>query len=392
MEFENSVQSALKTLRASITRHEAHKKGYEKTIVRLLELQKTVPPQSKVKMGWSCRSSQLPLGEIIGILRRTLAIDDFHVLLDLDLRIPLSTFQVVDIIRKAIAKIESQIEEIHKEISDAESLSILQGGDREVLNEEGLPIRDIREDVGDDEEPTRAVLAEDQQTKIFSMEEIDKMMDEAMEQEQAELEKLQPKSNLKDRKMKEEKMKQGKLEKETMERAEERITAVAGEGLEIGQVNGEELLAKLVDDSKNRYNPIEDIWMEDEDEDDYSDGDVGSEEDDEQEEDQYGRTRGYLIPPNIGRGVKQERGVKFASFEKPATPLIGSSDGPVKSAMKKNLSASTTNPSVVPLTSTRIVSVMADSIVERAPSQVTPNSIEGNSRIPPNRMATPLAK
>ena len=48
MEFEKSVQSALKTLTASLAQHAAHKKGYERTVARLLELQKSVPPQSKV--------------------------------------------------------------------------------------------------------------------------------------------------------------------------------------------------------------------------------------------------------------------------------------------------------------------------------------------------------
>ena len=49
MEFEKSVQRALKTLRASLAQHEAHRKGYERTIDRLIELQKNVPPQAKVK-------------------------------------------------------------------------------------------------------------------------------------------------------------------------------------------------------------------------------------------------------------------------------------------------------------------------------------------------------
>jgi len=48
MEFEKSVQSALKTLRASLAQHEAHREGYERTIARLIELQKNVPRQSKV--------------------------------------------------------------------------------------------------------------------------------------------------------------------------------------------------------------------------------------------------------------------------------------------------------------------------------------------------------
>ena len=50
MEFEKSIQSALKILRTSLAHHEAHKKGYERTIARLIELQKNVPPQSKVNI------------------------------------------------------------------------------------------------------------------------------------------------------------------------------------------------------------------------------------------------------------------------------------------------------------------------------------------------------
>jgi len=277
--------------------------------------------------------------------------------------------------RKATAKIDSQIKEIRKEISDAESLSILGGGDKEVLNEDGLPIKDIREDVGDEEERTRAVLAEDEPTRIFSMDEIDKMMDEAMEEEQAELAMLHPKSILKEEKMRQEKTKAEKMEYE-MEMTEP-VNAVAGEGLEVGQVSGEELLAKLVDDSKKRYNPIDDTWIEDEEGDGYSDDDYefqdDEEDEEEEEEDQYGRTRGYLIPPNLSRGVKQARGVKFSSFEKPATPSSGPSTLPGKSALKKTTYAppipTTTSPAT-PLTSTRTTSVMAESIVEREPSQV----------------------
>jgi hypothetical protein len=330
-----------------------------------------------------------------------LAIEDFHVLLDLDLRTPLSTAQVIDIMGKAKANIESQIKEIHKEISDAESLSILQQGDKEVLNEEGLPIKDIREDVGDEEERTRAVLAEDQPTKMFSMDEIDKMMDEAMEEEQAELAKLQPKSVLKEEKMKQEKLREEKLKAEKREQEKWKassVIAVAGDGLEVGQVNGEELLAKLVDDSKKRYNPIDDTWIEDEDEDGYADEDYDLENDDdeeeEEEEDQYGRTRGYLIPPNLSRGVKQEREVKFASYEKPATPSIGPSPVPIKSALKKTTVANspTTRPPTLPLTSTRTTSVMADSIVERAPSQVLPPLLLTlTGRIPSNKIPRQLA-
>lgn len=278
--------------------------------------------------------------------------------------------------RKATAKIDSQIKEICNEISDAESLSILGEGDKEVLNEEGLPIKDIREDVGEEEERTRAVLAEDEPTQIFSMDEIDRMMDEAMEEEQAELAILQPKSILKEEKLRQEKRKGEEMEQETGKT--EHITAVAGEGLEIGEVNGEELLAKLVDDSKKRYNPIHDTWMEDEDGDSYSDDDIFQDDDEEEEEeDQYGRTRGYLIPPNLSPGVKQERGVKFASFEKPATPSSGPSNLPGKSALKKTKNIPTTpitTSPAIPLSSSRTTSVMAESIVERAHSQVPPHT------------------
>ena len=93
------------------------------------------------------------MGEIISILRRSLAIQDFSVLLSHDLRTPLSPIQVIALIKTAKKTIEDQIGEIHQEIKDAEDMSILnldtQG--KEVLNEEGLPIRDIREEVHGDE-------------------------------------------------------------------------------------------------------------------------------------------------------------------------------------------------------------------------------------------------
>ena len=312
----------------------------------------------------------------------------------------MSTSRVIDLMRKATADIGSQITEVRKEISEAETLSILRASDKEVLNEDGLPIKDIREDVGDEEERTRAVLAEDEPTKIFSMDEIDKMMDEAMEEEKAELAKLQPKSILKEEKMRQDKMKEERIMEEKNERWKgkvEPIVAVAGEGLEVGQVNGEELLAKLVDDSKKRYNPIDGTWIEDDDVEGYSDVEyeLQDDDDDEEEEDQYGRTRGYLIPPSLSRGVKQERGVKFASFEKPATPSSGPSALPGKSALKKTNAAPIPNtPSpAVPHTSTRTTSILADSIVEKAPSQV--RSIlhsSTNHRISPNKIPRPLAK
>ena len=48
MDFEKKIQSALKTLRSSLEHHESQKKGYERTITRLTELQKTVPSDAKV--------------------------------------------------------------------------------------------------------------------------------------------------------------------------------------------------------------------------------------------------------------------------------------------------------------------------------------------------------
>lgn len=48
MEFEKSIQGALKTLRTSLEQHESQKVGYERVITRLASLQKSVPPESKV--------------------------------------------------------------------------------------------------------------------------------------------------------------------------------------------------------------------------------------------------------------------------------------------------------------------------------------------------------
>jgi hypothetical protein len=286
------------------------------------------------------------------------AIEDFPVLLSLDLRKPLSPAQTIDIVQKAKATIESQIREIHKEIADAEGLSILREGDKEVLNEEGLPIKDIREDVVGEEVGRRAVLAEEESTRIYTMEEIDKMMDEAMAEEQAELAASKMTAVVNGQKD-----------------DEGQVTAVAGDGLEVGHVSGEELLAKLMDDSKQRYNPIDDTWVDEENEED-SDEDPQSEDDDEEtaeeEEDQYGRTRGFLIPPHLSKEVNQTKAVKFASFEKPATPSTGA-DKPVKSALKKSNIPPPTNPSpsepAVPIKSTRSEQVMVTSIVERVPKK-----------------------
>ena len=300
------------------------------------------------------------MGEIIGILRRTLPIQDFSVLLSLDFRTPLSPSQVIEIIRNAKSTIDNQIKEIHKEIAEAESLSIFQPGDKQVLNEEGLPIRDIREDVFDEEDGRRAVLAEEEPTRIFTMDEIDRMMDEAEAdlarryisdhreaEEQAELQQQREK---------------GSIEEGNEKKKEEGgVTAVAGQGLEVGQVSGEELLAKLMDDNKNRYNPVDGTWAEDE-----GDMEGGNDDEDEEDEgeDEYGRTRGFLVPPYLAKGSIQEKGVKFASFEKPATPSSGTLNKPVKSALKKSTAApsvsrSATKPSPTP--------TMSTTVTERAP-------------------------
>jgi len=278
---------------------------------------------------------------VIGILRRSLAIQDFSVLLSLDLRTPLSVLQVVGIIHNAKNTIESQIGEIHNEIQEAEGMSILSLGKegKEVLNEEGLPIRDIQEAVeGEEEDGQRRVVSveEDQPLRTYTMEEIDRMMDEALLEEQAELEaqknassipKLEDSSDGISQKTKSNLASEDKEnEKGTVK--DKDFIAVAGEGLSVGTVNGDELLAKLVDDSKHRYNPLDGTWVEDEDlpedsdEGDDEEDDIEEDDEEEEEEDQYGRTRGYLVPPYIFQKSAQppSKGVKFSSFEKPATP------------------------------------------------------------------------
>jgi hypothetical protein len=156
------------------------------------------------------------------------------------------------------------------------------------------------------------------------------------------------------------------------------VDATAGEGLEVGQVSGEELLAKLVDDSKKRYNPIDDTWIEDEaelsGEDDYYNEEHSADYDDdeeegeeEEEEDQYGRTRGYFIPPGLYKGATKDKGVKFASFEKPAERHIELVDKPIKSALKKtNIPQS---PHLSSSTAPLLSSGMATNIVERDPNR-----------------------
>ena len=48
MEFEDTLQRALKTLNTSLEQHKTQKDGYQRSINRLTELQKSVPPESKV--------------------------------------------------------------------------------------------------------------------------------------------------------------------------------------------------------------------------------------------------------------------------------------------------------------------------------------------------------
>lgn len=310
-------------------------------------------------------NEQLPLGEIIGILRRTLPIEDFSVLLSRNLQTLLSTKQVIGILQTAKSKTESEIREIQNEIKSAEQLSVFGAWDKEVLNEEGLPIREIEEKVGDEDEEQRGVPQDyEVPKKIYTMEEIDRMMDEAMAEEEAELKAH----------------KAGVKEKATVDNGKkDPVKVVAGEGLEVGQVSGEELLAKIVDDSKNRYNPMDGTWIEDE-----EDGDYETEEDDEdyeddddeeeEEEDQYGRTRGFLVPPHLLKGKAPERGVRFASFEKPPNPPISSLDKPLKSALKKSEpSLSSKEESPTPATSSEPVpdtsqTVVATDVVERLPN------------------------
>ena len=285
--------------------------------------------------------------------------------------------QVIEVISSAKATLDSQIEEIKKEISDAEgALAVLPTG-KDMLNEEGLPIKDIREEVFDEDEGNRAVLAEERPAKVYTMEEIDRMMDEAMEEERAE---MSAKENEAAQEAEEHAIPE---EEEGMKK--EDVTAVAGEGLEVGKVSGEELIAKLVDDSKKRYNPMDGTWLEDEGEMDDTDDD--SEDEDEEEEDQYGRTRGYLIPPNLSKSITKEKGVKFASFEKPATRSTTSIEKPVKSALKKNTTTSNAppKPSTTPVSSTRIPSVMTTSIVERDAKHDVPPQFSTNPGYPETR-------
>jgi hypothetical protein len=271
----------------------------------------------------------------------------------------------------------TQIKDIKNEISEAESALSVFPKEKDLLNEEGLPIKDIREDVFDEQEGSRAVLAEKQPAKMYTMEEIDRMMDEAMEEEHAELEF---KTKETENKTPEE---HDKLEKED-------TPAIAPDGLSVGTVDGEELLARIVDDTKNRYNPVDGTWVEDEDDDDgYVDetDEDDYDEDDEEEEDQYGRTRGFLIPPNLSKPIPEEKGVKFAAFEKPATPSSTSTGAPVKSALKKTTASASTpqasslNPSA-PISSSHMPSVMATTIVEREPKQDVPTLSKTDLRIP----------
>ena len=313
---------------------------------------------------------QLPLGDIVSILRQSLSVNDFPVLLTLDLRTPLSPKQVIQILQKAKTTVDSEIKQLEEEIAEAESMSLLRAGEQEILNEEGLPIKEIKEDVLGDEEPRRGVSVVDEiPERIYTMEEIDRMMDEAEAEERREFQISR------------------KVAVEDFEDEDEKrqVTAVAGDGLDVGQVNGEELIAKLMDESKKHYNPVEDIWD--------NDGDSGSQgisegedDEDEEEEDEFGRTRGYLIPPNLSKFAKQGRGVKFAAFEQPAAPSFNPPDRPVKSALKKS-SAPETVPSTAPVNLTSRPATMSRDIVERVPQQqVSPCPLSSYSRIPRNKI------
>jgi hypothetical protein len=298
---------------------------------------------------------QLPLGEIVGILRRSVSISDFPVLLTLDLRTPLSPAQVIQILQNVMKTLASQIQDVEKEIAEAESMSILRAGEQEVLNEEGLPIKDIKENVVDDEETRRGVpVIEEAPERVYTMEEIDRMMDEAEAEEQAEQHSSQEMA----------------VEDPQDEEEESSVTAVAGDGLDVGEVNGEELIAKLMDESKKHYNPLEETWEDEE-----------SDEVSEEEEDEFGRTRGFLIPPNLSKSAKPERSVKFASFEKPASPSVNPPQKPIKSALKKS-SISQPIPSAAPVQSTSKPTTMMMDIVERIPQKVCPFTLPSHCRIP----------
>ena len=273
----------------------------------------------------------------------------------------LSPSQVLEIVLTAKSRIITQIKEIQKEIADAKSLSVLNLTDKEVVNEEGLPIKDIKEDVTNDEERRGVSFEEEPPKKIYTMEEIDKMMDEAMSEEQAELEQLNRKHNLPE-----------KNKEETINQRPKKAPIRAGDGLEVGTVSGEELLAKLMDDSKKRYDPINDTWMDNEDELTGEDEDWDDEEEEagsEEEEDQYGRTRGSLVPPGLYKGATQVKGVKFASFDQPATPSTPQTEKPLKSSLKK-LPSPTSD--TAPLTTTRIDPAVSTDIVERNVRQDVP--------------------
>jgi len=48
MEFEKTLQNALKTLETALEQHETQKKDYERTINRINEVLNTVPATAKV--------------------------------------------------------------------------------------------------------------------------------------------------------------------------------------------------------------------------------------------------------------------------------------------------------------------------------------------------------
>jgi hypothetical protein len=275
----------------------------------------------------------------------------------------LSPGQVIQIAQSARDRLVGQINDIKKEIKDATTLSILSLKDKEILNEEGLPIKEIREDVFDEHLGTRAVLAEEPPpTKIYTMAEIDKMMDEAIAEEQAELSQY-PRA-------------QPIIPDETA-KDPAGTTAVAGQGLEVGTVSGEELLAKLMDDSKQGYDPVNDTWIDED-----TDESAGEDDDGDEDEDEFGRTRGMLIPDMYS--ATGEKSVKFAAFEQPKTPSVRFGERPIKSAMKK-MSATTAPPlgtqtpkplakstTPSPAVGTQVAQPVAWEVVEHTTKEVLP--------------------
>ena len=50
MDFEKQVQKALRTLRSALEQHRNQSAGYERTIARLQDIQKSVPAEAKVAL------------------------------------------------------------------------------------------------------------------------------------------------------------------------------------------------------------------------------------------------------------------------------------------------------------------------------------------------------